>query len=324
MPGADDQVYQIYVGLTGPDRADEDPGDRKGRVAAPETCVTCGSALQSEDGVMVCLACAQQFGGVIETGAEWRYYGSSDSRDTDPDRCGLATNQLLFESSYGTIISSGGHQVLRRLHSWQAMPHYERSLYQLLEKLRRWAQARDLPPALIRYAQVLYSQVRQAQQQAGHLSKGDNLAGLLAAALFYSCQQHQVNRSHTEIAEICGLDPADVSRGCKIFYRLMHRVLEGGGHTTTYLDFLDRFGSHLGFPEDLRAEVRQVADRADQLGLLDHNSPPSIAAGCLMFVAVTQGLNISQDLVRRQCGVSAVTIQKVYRKLMDRVEHLLS
>ena len=41
----------------------------------------------------------------ISDNAEWRYYGSNDTKSTDPTRCGMPTNILLPESSIGSTVN---------------------------------------------------------------------------------------------------------------------------------------------------------------------------------------------------------------------------
>ena len=82
-----------------------------------------------DEGQQVCVNCGTIGEGVIDGGAEWRYYGGDDRRD-DPTRCGKPINELLPESSQiSTISGSGCSKELRQLCqfvSWNSMPGKER------------------------------------------------------------------------------------------------------------------------------------------------------------------------------------------------------
>ena len=58
-----------------------------------------------EDGYKWCSECGENNGIFIDTTPEWRYYGSEDSKSSDPTRCGMPVNNLLCNMSCGTMIS---------------------------------------------------------------------------------------------------------------------------------------------------------------------------------------------------------------------------
>jgi len=60
--------------------------------------------LRVEEGQHVCGSCSSILGRVIDMGAEWRFYGAEDSRDSDPTRCGMPTNNLMPKSSLGSVV----------------------------------------------------------------------------------------------------------------------------------------------------------------------------------------------------------------------------
>ena len=55
-------------------------------------------------GTTLCSECHNTITNIIE-GPEWRFYGSNDTKSSDPTRCGMPVNGLLPESSVGTSIS---------------------------------------------------------------------------------------------------------------------------------------------------------------------------------------------------------------------------
>ena len=55
-------------------------------------------------GELICVLCSRTYGNIIDNTAEWRYYGSEDSKNSDPNRCGMPTNSLLPEFSLGSVL----------------------------------------------------------------------------------------------------------------------------------------------------------------------------------------------------------------------------
>ena len=56
-------------------------------------------SIKNIKGELICTQCSKTFGIYIDSSAEWRYYGSEDTRSSDPNRCGMPTssNSLLKE-----------------------------------------------------------------------------------------------------------------------------------------------------------------------------------------------------------------------------------
>ena len=73
---------------------------------------------------------------IIET-AEWRYYGSEDSKINDPTRCGGSSNNLLYNMSCGTMISSKGNSPevkrLRTIHKFITSNYNDRAILKIFD-----------------------------------------------------------------------------------------------------------------------------------------------------------------------------------------------
>ena len=74
-------------------------------VSDEEYCEKCNAnSVVNNNGEFICHQCGNVKGTMLDTTAEWRYYGNDDSKSSDPTRCGMPTNALLPESSYGSTI----------------------------------------------------------------------------------------------------------------------------------------------------------------------------------------------------------------------------
>lgn len=294
------------------------------------TCPVCEKdALTIENGITVCTACGTETGCNIDTEAEWRNYGANDNKP-DQNRCSNANNILLYESSFSTKIATNGYsnyfyKTLSKLQSWQMMSPKERSLKDVFDTIFHQANLKGIPSSIIQYAQVLFKTVTEEQLKNGKnkLCRGDKRDGLIAACLFYSCSLHKVNRSKKEIAQIFEIEESDVTRGCKLFFKLMNKKICLTSNVMTHSDFIARFCSNLGLHEKVQEKVRDIADKAYKLGIVQNNTPPTIAAACIFFVSTIYSLNLSKKLISQQCGTSQVTITKTYNKLINYMEDLI-
>ena len=74
-----------------------DKKDIENKKDTSEICISCNYKcdFKLEDGYKWCNLCGENNGIQIDTSAEWRYYGSEDSKTSDPTRCGITNNNLL-------------------------------------------------------------------------------------------------------------------------------------------------------------------------------------------------------------------------------------
>ena len=84
---------------------------------------------------------------------------------------------------------------------------------------------------------------------------------------------------------------------------------------TTPLSFIDRYCSRLNINTELTKLCKFIATRIQESNLIPENTPNSIAAGIVFFVAHQCHLNISKRNVNTVSEISEVTINKCYKKL---------
>ena len=278
------------------------------------------------NGIIICKDCGRILDKIIDSGAEWRYYGVDDSKSSDPTRCGLPSNVLLPESSLGTIVGSNGFdsyemRKIRKYHTWNAMPYKERSLYSVFDQLTIRAVNNGIPACIIEDAKAMYKILSEHR-----ISRGANRKGLIASCIYVACKSKGVPRSAKEVAEIFKLKITSMTKGCKKFMEIMNTVNKHSNIELTATqpdDFIRRFCSKLqinGKPLDI---CRYVAKKAEQYNLVAENTPPSIAAGSIYLVSITYDLNINKKEISYACKISEVTISKCYKKIHPFIKYLL-
>jgi transcription initiation factor TFIIB len=289
------------------------------------TCPMCKVDMIKDSGIYICKGCAIELNSTISGEAEWNNYDDQ----VDSSRCNNVTNMLLYESSFSTNIqlnyrSSLSMKKLGVLQTWLNMSPKERSLKEVFDTISYYCSTK-LPQSIIQLSHMLYKKVVEKQQNHGKntLSRGDIRDGLICACVYYSCYLHNVNRSHREIGEMLDVDESDVTRGCKLFFKLMNGEYDLANNVLTYNDFVDRFCSHLGLDDDIKKKVHEIAKKATEMSILDDKSPVSIASGVIYFISNIYCLNLSKNIIAQQCGSSTATITKTYNTLIDNMESLL-
>jgi transcription initiation factor TFIIB len=317
---SDDEIWDMFNNLKDEDSSDENDSEEEDCLNT-DICQYCNSDnLVNDDGngIVICKDCGRILDQIIDSGAEWRYYGVDDSKSSDPTRCGLPSNALLPESSLGTIVGLTGHdsyemRKIRKYHTWNAMPYRERSLYSVFDQLTVRAVNNGIPACIIEDAKGMYKVLSEHR-----ISRGSNRKGLIASCIYIACKSKGVPRSAKEVAEIFKLKITSMTKGCKKFMEIMNTVNKSSNlelSATQPDDFIRRFCSKLqisGRPLDI---CRYVAKKAEQYNLVSENTPPSIAAGSIYLVSVTYDMNISKKEISDACKISEVTISKCFKKL---------
>lgn len=280
----------------------------------------------ADNGVITCKSCSNTITNIVD-GPEWRFYGASDSKSSNPTRCGMPVNQLLPESSLGTSVSYRGgdsnmHRV-RKYQQWNGMPYKERSLLKVFELITIKSKQGGISEKIIREAHGLYKIVSSTK-----ISRGSNRDGIIAACVYFSCKINRVPRSTNEIAEIFSIAIPVMTKGCKKFQEIMQMnkvdIYRINDTTTISLDdFIDRFCSKLPLLTDDIDNIKDISKLSQELNLVNENTPPSMAAGCIYLYIKNKNLNIHKKDISDVCKISEVTINKCYKKLEEYEELLI-
>ena len=301
----------------------EKPTALQTKIDNQANCEHCNSdRIISKDGQYVCMECNVIQSRVIDTGAEWRFYGVEDSRGDDPTRCGMPTNTLLPESSKGSMIgyykfSKDNRDIsrIRRYLIWNLMPHWERTLYQIFEKINMTGSNHGIPDKVIQDAKVMFKEASEMK-----ISRGENKEGLIASCLYYACLINKIPRSTKEIAKMFKMDQNVLTKGNARFQELLKINVESSNAD----DFISRFGSNLNMDWNDIHECKTLTKKIEDMEIVSENAPTSVAASAIYFYAFYKDLDLNKKHISETCDVSEVTITKCFKKLQKFKETLLS
>jgi transcription initiation factor TFIIB len=260
----------------------------------------------------ICAGCSMVQNKVMDTNAEWRFYGSEDNKSSNPTRCGMPVNQFMPKSSIGSIIGMENtankffqYTRMRKYHLWNSMPYKERSLFNILNNINVQAGNSGLSQTIIDDAKVLYKKLSEEK-----ISRGDNRNGLIASSIYMSCKSNNVPRSAKEVAKMFNLNISTMTKGCKKFNEIMNINYD----SSTPDDFIKRFCTKLN-RSDIIDTCIFVIKKADEYSIVAENAPPSIAAGVIYLVSLMGDNSITKKHISKVCDISEVTINKCYKKL---------
>ena len=290
-----------------------------------ENCDLCNSILKySNEKFLICSndKCGVIYKDTLDETAEWRYYGADDSNSKDPTRCGMPINPLLKQSSYGCKVicnnrSSYEMRKIRRYTEWQSMPYEEKTQYDEFERIKCMARIAGIAKIIVDEALRQHKKISSMKTFRGY-----NRDGIIAASVYIACRIHNYPRTAKEIATIFHLDNTSATKGCKNAVHILN-IMESRDrtkeqthfHRTTPKAFIERYCSKLNMNQELTKVCAFVAMKIEQNDLIPENTPHSVAAGIVYFVAQSCNINITKKMVHACSEISEVTINKCYKKL---------
>jgi transcription initiation factor TFIIB len=299
-----------------------------------ENCEMCNYPLAcSEENFITCTnrKCGIIYKDIIDYSPEWRYYGADDTQHSDPTRCGMPINPLLEESSYGCKVLCYGKtsyemRKIRRYTEWQSMPHKEKSQYDEFQRITIYANNAGISKKIIDDAICYHKKILNYNQSY----RGENKDGLIAASIYISCRINNYPRTAKELATIFNLDITSATHGCKNAQRILNKLeqdLDNEDKTlfckTKPEDFIERYCSKLNINTELTKLCKFIAIKIEKNNLMLENTPHSIAAGIIYFIAQLCKLNVSKKEVRVISEISEVTINKCFKKLEKMMDDLV-
>ena len=293
-----------------------------------EQCINCNifSDFKIEDGYKWCSECGENNGIYIDTSPEWRYYGSEDSKSCDPTRCGMPVNNLLYNMSCGTMISSRGNSLevkrLRTIHKYITSNYNDRAILSIFENLNIVGLNNNINSMIVEDAKKIYKDIRDIK-----ICRGINRDALVATCLMTSLNINNVSRSQKEIAEIFNINQTHITQARKKLLELNNYIkndLVYSINITTPDNFIPRFCSSLNIEDKYISLMKLICKKVQKLPDISENTPPAIASGIIYLICYVCKLNVTKKNISDICKISEVTINKCFKKLLIFVDLLFS
>jgi transcription initiation factor TFIIB len=280
------------------------------------------SACQSEDlvinqnGECICENC-----GVVNS----ELYDEMPEFNNDLEgtsRYGCPSNYFYPKSALGTKFKTRGYSRISNLQRQGQMPYREKSLLEILTKIQKKCKTYGITQTIIDSAKILYKKVSDCKHTKGkragknRIMRCINLRSMIAACVFYACKLQGEPRSPKEIADIYDLEIKNVNKGCRRFLEFIDlESLNTEFSSSKSSDFIERFASKLSLEEQYIKIAKDISTNIHKLDIASTHEPPSVAAGCILLVAVMYHLDITKKQISDVFKISDVTISKTYRRI---------
>lgn len=274
-------------------------------------CEKCGSCeVITDDENRVCKSCGVVLGAVMETGAEWRYYGSGDTRrGDDPTRCGMAESDLLPNISNSLVIEGRGSTKFSRLHSWNSIPHREKSLMDVFNIMKEAVYNEKLPAVVLDKAQIMYKMINDSSSR-----RGDIRISLMAACVYFACLDRKIAKSHKQIASAFGISTKKMTIGCNKCKEILFSkepAYINDLREESISDIIKRICKQMSLDHEIEKESLQVYTNANKIGLLLNTTPQCSAVSIIYFVCQKHKIKRTKKTIAEIVDVSQVSVGKI-------------
>ena len=237
-------------------------------------------------------------------------------------RYGCPSNYFYPKSALGTKFRTRGYSRISNLQRQGQMPYREKSLLEILTKIQKKCKTYGITQSIIDSAKILYKKVSDCKHTKGkragknRIMRCINLRSMIGACVFYACKLQCEPRSPKEIADIYDLEIKNVNKGCRRFLEFIDlESLNTEFSSSKSSDFIERFASKLNLEDQYIKIAKDISTNIHKLDIATTHEPPSVAAGCILLVAVMYHLDISKKQISDVFKISDVTISKTYRRI---------
>ena len=284
-------------------------------------CYNCNSEDLIYEETVTCTNCGTINNDLIDSSQEWRFYGADDNKNSsDPTRCGMPMNPLLPNSSLGTMINGHGNEMFRKLHKWNAISYKERSLIKVFNKIIAKGELGTIPSCILDKASVMYKMLSE-----NSIKRGSSRESLIAACIWHALKAKDETRSTREIAKLFNLSIKKMTTGCKEFNEKMYnknKTYINNIKATKSHDYINRNSIKIKLESKYIEMAKHIANMIDMIGIVNQNTPQSIAIGCIFLISEKYKLGYTKKILHNLCDTSEVTISKTYKELVKYSKYL--
>ncbi len=273
-----------------------------------------------DGGNYVCSNCGviKTIGEIDET-PEWNNY-TDDNCAGQTNRCDAPNHDLLDSSGiFSGIRVNKWNKNAYLLHKLQRTNQYnskDRSLMKVYAKIDYHCLKHGIVSCIITETKRLYKYVSKKK-----LSRGAVREALIASCLYYIFYYYNVPRGVSEVAIIFETCEKKINQTNKMLTEYIWDsdewkcIIYKESHST---DFIGRFISPLNIDSHYLNEIRNVCDRIHVSMLFIEKDASYTSAIAIYYIILKHNLPIQKDHICSACHLSSVTLNKLYKELMNK------
>jgi transcription initiation factor TFIIB len=255
---------------------------------------------------------------MIDESSEWRNFAKDSSAQggDDPKRVGQANNDLLSDRGLCTVISGigGKHSDLTRWNQRSIQSNEDKILSRGFQTIDEISSTMNLTDVIKEEAKILFKEIEQKKS-----IKGRSHNSIVGSCIFLACRKKNNARSIREIGMHLNVDKKDILK-C---YSLIKKIMPMKNNITrSAAEYAKRYAYELGQDELVKRFAQNVADKANELGLVTGKNPLTVASAAVYMVAQVAGKGITYTEITEVSTIKEITIRKCFKELKEKKKEL--
>ena len=271
-------------------------------------------------GEITCRKC-----GVVVSERAIDYGTESSSQSTEDYQSGARTGQKISlkmadmglstiinqkdRDSSGKIISGTNKRSFYRLRMWDRNSRSaitNQSYIKAFTFLDGMRSKLGLPEHVVEKSAYIFRKVEQNKMLHGRSS-----LSILCAVVYMACRVTDTPRTLNDIAKVSGIKKKVIQRA----YRFLAQNLDMHSEAYNPNEFVSRISSEARVSEKTKRDARKILEIGNKKGITSGKNPMSMAAAAVYLAIKNNNDTISQTVISRVSGISAVTIRNRVKEL---------
>jgi transcription initiation factor TFIIIB Brf1 subunit/transcription initiation factor TFIIB len=261
-------------------------------------CKNCGKVLENEN---------------ISFENESLIYGGGEDgiTNTGSSRCSGFTDELLSQSSHGTII--GGNSRMSKLNFWLTYTYQDSVIFNVKNIFTDAAETLKVPPMVVRHAALIYKEMFNKKVDDRKLIvRGKNKIALLSVCFYYSLQQLNITIPVQYVLDHFKIDKKAFN---KSFNLLQDNLKNYKSDDINVKEYINVLCNKLNVPYKNQKLCLKLYTACKALQIININPINSCIASIIYFMK--KETNEEEVDIAKKAFISKETIIKNYKKLID-------
>lgn len=292
-------------------------------------CPNCSAdALQYEPHYgIVCIDCGQKIRNIMTNNSEWQEYNQSKIGCLKDDaRCSNYSSTIVPNISRKmTFKGINYYSPLNQIHAWSETSYKDKSMYKTYRDMLDTFKELELNHVVIEAFKV-YKRIYEKK-----LYRGRNRKAIKAGCILYVTRKSDNCKIRTisplRIGKIAGISKNSVLNGHKKVKEILHRYNLGSIDTAPLNtdDYIAKHCNTLGITIKDQKYAQKLMTGLRSLGTVSDNTNKTQITGCIYTVVCMNNIdNISKDEIVNVCGISDVTLNKCFNKILSVVDQIIN
>ena len=301
-------------------------------------CDAIGTLLDDKkNGVIICTNCGMENEIIVDNGPDIMQYNNDDSRGNVNTGYSVPSSSSYYfpRITQGTLLVGMKNSKWNKKQNWDIYAYKEKSLMAIFEIISDICKKNNISQLICDTAKYNYKKIKDSVHTVGNkkgksvIIRGKNMLNTIAACISKACDANNYPLIIKEIAVACDITDKRVSKGIKIFDKIIKNT-DGGSeyinqhNTSTPKDFIKRHSAKLMFGKENIDLAIKIAKNCTELTISSNHNSQSIAATSIILMAEYRQLYYEKDKIIALFCTSEVTINKIKNKMMPYMDILIN